>query len=196
MLDAAEQVFLERGIARATLDDVAQAAGFTRGAVHWHFKDKLGLFNALVGRAWLIEEALAQRVMGNGGPDALRNLGEAIIEALRALDADPHQRRLLTVLRLRCEYTEEMAPALERQQAADVLLLEAMQRAFSDAAAHGRLAVGWDPRLGALAFHALAGGLIDTWLRSGGRAFSLTKDGAAAIEAFLLTVTAVKPAQN
>lgn len=196
VLDAAEQVFLARGVAHATLDDVAQAAGFTRGAVHWHFGDKLGLFNALVGRVQLIEEALARRMAASEGPDALKSLGEALVEALQALEDDPHQRRLLTVLRLRCEYTEEMAPSLDRQRAADALLLEAMQRVFADVAASGRLASGWQPNVAALAFYALTSGLVDGWLKSNGQDFSLAKEGAAAIRSFLATVAAPGPTQT
>jgi AcrR family transcriptional regulator len=195
VLDAAERVFLERGVGRATLEDVARAAGFTRGAVHWHFGDKPGLFNALAERVRLVEERVARRIAAEGGPDPLENLGRAVLEALAGLEADPRQRRSLTVLRLRCEYTEEMAPALDRQRAADALLREATRRAFADAAARGRLAPGWEPGTAALAFHALVGGLVDGWLRGEG-GFSLTGDGAEAIRAFLGAVAAGDPARD
>jgi AcrR family transcriptional regulator len=185
VLDAAEQVFLERGVARATLDDVAQAAGFTRGAVHWHFKDKIGLFNALVGRVLQIEEALVQRISAIHGPDPLKSLRDITIETLRNLETDPRQRRLVQVLRLRCEYTEELAPALDRHLAVDALLLKAVQRIFASVASRGGLAPGWKPKVAGLAFHALAWGLVDTWLRTNGKDFSLARDGAAAIRAFV-----------
>jgi AcrR family transcriptional regulator len=188
VLDAAEQAFLERGVARATLDDVAQAAGFTRGAVHWHFKDKIGLFNALVERVLIVEEALVERISAIHGPDALKTLGDITIETLRTLEADPRQRRLVQVLRLRCEYTEELAPALDRHLATDTRLLKAVQRIFANVAAQGGLAPGWKPKVAGLAFHALTWGLIDLRFRSGGKDFSLAKDGAAAIRAFVATV--------
>lgn len=38
LLDAAEQVFYEQGVARASLNEIAQRAGATRGAVYWYFK--------------------------------------------------------------------------------------------------------------------------------------------------------------
>jgi len=50
-------VFAELGLERATLDQVAEAAGFTKGAVYRHFRSKgafvLGLFEqyAAVARA-------------------------------------------------------------------------------------------------------------------------------------------------
>ena len=50
LLDAAERVFYEKGVSRASLSDIAQAAGATRGAIYWHFKDKVALFNAMMDR--------------------------------------------------------------------------------------------------------------------------------------------------
>jgi len=45
LLDAAETVFRTKGVAQATLADVAHAAGVTRGAVYWHFTDKDALIH-------------------------------------------------------------------------------------------------------------------------------------------------------
>jgi TetR/AcrR family acrAB operon transcriptional repressor len=47
LLDAAEKVFRQHGVTRATLGAVASAAGVTRGALYWHFRDKDELFAAL-----------------------------------------------------------------------------------------------------------------------------------------------------
>jgi len=48
LLDAAAQVFARRGVDGASVDDVAAAAGFTKGAVYSHFSSKDGLVAALV----------------------------------------------------------------------------------------------------------------------------------------------------
>lgn len=47
LLDAAAQVFAERGFHGATLDEVARVAGFTKGAVYSNFESKDDLFLAL-----------------------------------------------------------------------------------------------------------------------------------------------------
>jgi AcrR family transcriptional regulator len=47
LLETARKVFLERGYHRSTLDDIADAAGFTKGAVYARFKSKDELFFAL-----------------------------------------------------------------------------------------------------------------------------------------------------
>jgi AcrR family transcriptional regulator len=48
LLKAAAQVFAERGFHAASLDEVAAAAGFTKGAVYSNFKNKEDLFLALL----------------------------------------------------------------------------------------------------------------------------------------------------
>jgi len=53
ILDSAAQTFFRRGLARASLSDIARVAGVTRGAVYGHFKNKSALFNAMFEHAAL-----------------------------------------------------------------------------------------------------------------------------------------------
>lgn len=48
ILDAARRLFLTRGYARVTIEDVATKAGYTRGAVYSNFANKAELFLALI----------------------------------------------------------------------------------------------------------------------------------------------------
>ncbi len=52
LLDAAEEVFAEKGFTPATLDDIARAAGYTKGAIYKHFDTKEELFLAVSDRYW------------------------------------------------------------------------------------------------------------------------------------------------
>jgi AcrR family transcriptional regulator len=47
LLGAAEQVFAHRGYEKAQLEEIAQASGFSKGALYAHFKSKEQLFLAL-----------------------------------------------------------------------------------------------------------------------------------------------------
>ena len=47
IIEAARKVFFQRGVSRSTLDEIACAAGVTRGAVYWHFQNKPELFFAM-----------------------------------------------------------------------------------------------------------------------------------------------------
>jgi AcrR family transcriptional regulator len=51
-VDAAEQVFAEKGFVPATLDDIAKAAGYSKGAIYKYFATKEDLFLAVSDRYW------------------------------------------------------------------------------------------------------------------------------------------------
>jgi AcrR family transcriptional regulator len=58
LLDAAAQVFAQRGFNGASLEEIAETAGFTRGAIYKNFDGKEELFFAVMDR--LNEKALAR----------------------------------------------------------------------------------------------------------------------------------------
>jgi AcrR family transcriptional regulator len=49
ILEAAFRVFGTRGLHQATLDDVARAAGITKGTIYLYFPSKAALFSAMIG---------------------------------------------------------------------------------------------------------------------------------------------------
>src|SRR5689334_23333134 len=62
ILDAAEALFRERGLQATTIDDVAEQADVSVGSVYVHFKNKSGLYLALVERALDLNEQAMTRV--------------------------------------------------------------------------------------------------------------------------------------
>ncbi|MGW4368573.1 TetR/AcrR family transcriptional regulator [Nocardia takedensis] len=52
LLEAAEEVFSEKGFTAATLDDIANKAGYTKGAIYKHFATKEDLFLAVSDWYW------------------------------------------------------------------------------------------------------------------------------------------------
>ena len=48
LLKAARELFTEHGYADTATEDIAQRAGVTRGAIYYQFRDKSGLFRAVV----------------------------------------------------------------------------------------------------------------------------------------------------
>jgi AcrR family transcriptional regulator len=52
LLDAAEATFAQKGFMAASVDDIARAAGYTKGAVYGHFATKEDLFLAVNDRYW------------------------------------------------------------------------------------------------------------------------------------------------
>lgn len=78
VLAAARRVFLERGYAGATLEAIAEAAGFSKGVVYSQFAGKPDLFLALLDRR-IAERAQQNARVSDGlaGLDGLRALLQA-----------------------------------------------------------------------------------------------------------------------
>jgi len=55
ILDAAQQVFAQKGFEGASIKDLAKAAKISPGLLYWYFKDKTDLFASLISER--IEEA-------------------------------------------------------------------------------------------------------------------------------------------
>jgi len=192
LLDAAEQVFLERGVARASLDEVARVAGCTRGAIHWHFGDKLGLFLALDERLVLLQDEMRSRLFSGTPCAPLENMAHAITTSLAELENDPRRRRLLTIMLQRCEYVAEMAPALLRRRRADADMRATLRDNFRMAQERGELAPEWSPERASLFLFAVLSGFVNEWLR-GDVDFSLAGEVCDAVRGFI-QCTAAKPA--
>jgi AcrR family transcriptional regulator len=60
LLDAAAVVFARRGIEAASLDEVAEAAGYTKGAIYSNFSSKTDLIAALMDRRITQQAAAAE----------------------------------------------------------------------------------------------------------------------------------------
>ena len=87
LLDAAEEVFAEKGFTTATLDDIAYAAGYTKGAIYKHFAAKEDLFLAVSDRYWRRYFDNFAEVMSSASQIGARELDE-IAERWRQLSRD------------------------------------------------------------------------------------------------------------
>jgi AcrR family transcriptional regulator len=96
LLDAARQVFRDHGYAGASLDAVAEAAGFTKGAVYSHFANKADLFLQLLEAR--IEERFRRQIelTANLTRDGARAYAQTVYSTS---SADPRWR--LAVLEFR-----------------------------------------------------------------------------------------------
>jgi AcrR family transcriptional regulator len=87
LVDAAEEVFAEKGFVAASLDDIAHTAGYTRGAIYKHFATKEDLFLAVSDRYWRRYFDNFAEVMSPATQIGARELDE-IAERWRQLSRD------------------------------------------------------------------------------------------------------------
>jgi TetR/AcrR family transcriptional repressor of mexAB-oprM operon len=178
LLASAERLFLDKGVAHTSLDQIARDAGVTRGAVYWHFQNKAHLFHEMLNQVRLPPEQLAARIYSCEG-QALKTLRDLCIEAIESLGRDEQKKRIFTILLHRCEFTEELREAEERHHAFINEFIDLCEKLL--ASASDRLQPGVTPRLAALALHGLIIGLFSDWTRDP-KLFDPARDTAALID--------------
>jgi TetR/AcrR family acrAB operon transcriptional repressor len=164
ILDAAEHLFSERGVSRTSLEDIAQAAGVTRGAIYWHFQDKSDLFAAMVNRVTLPMEAMVARSSDESVEDPIASLKACAVGALKRTATDPQCQRVFDVVTHKCEYLGEMEGVQERISSIQKGCVDRAEQAIRNAVKRGLLPASVNPRLAAVGLDAMLFGLISNWL--------------------------------
>ena len=65
ILDAAEKLFIERGVSATSFARIERQAGISRGSIPWHFKNKRGLLLSILDRAMLLSTVDYADLHGN-----------------------------------------------------------------------------------------------------------------------------------
>lgn len=182
LLDAAERLFLAKGVSRTSLNDIALKAGTTRGAIYWHFTDKADLFNAMMARVTLPLETAFQQA--GAGEDPLPGLRECVLQALRHVAGDEQTRRVFEVATQKVEYVAEMGAVRSRHIAVRQQFLDQMQRALRGSARRRVRRLAIPAPAAAHGLHALLDGLIQNWLLDPG-AFDLVRTGEQTVDCYL-----------
>lgn len=177
ILDAAEMVFFANGVSHTSLAEVACAAGLTRGAIYWHFRNKGDLFAAMTDRVLLPMELPVAAMLDAGEPDPLGRLREFFAFCLGKAAIEPHSRRVFDVLFTKCEYTDDMDRVLERQRNAARDGRERLERGLRNAIAKGQLSDDLDTARAADVLQAFLDGVLRDWLLGQG-SIVLPRDAA------------------
>jgi TetR/AcrR family acrAB operon transcriptional repressor len=180
LLDAAEAVFEQRGVAGTSLQEVAEAAGVTRGAVYWHFRDKADLYNAMMDRAVLPFEQHWLEPAADDAADPMQRLRDLLFDILGQIAADPRLQRVISISTHKVEYVGELDAIRERHLQVCTQARDRFERLLRQAVAAGQLSRGVSPKAAAIALHALVDGLINNWMLDR-QAFDLKRTGRSAV---------------
>lgn len=168
LLTAALQTFRERGVAHTRLSDVAARAGVTRGAIYWHFKDKAELFAAVCERGTLPVEALLAEASRTVQRDPLATVKQLALMALKQLAGHADTQAMFDVIFHKCEFTDELAPVMAKNDADRTACLTQVQALFEQAVAVGQLPPHTDTYLATQGMHAYMVGLMHEWVLTPG----------------------------
>ena len=163
ILDTAERVFEEKGVSHTSLAEIAKAAGLTRGAIYWHFKNKVDLFEAMMDRIKLPME----HTKPGGGTEREDPLGfvrDCALGVLKQITSDPQTQRVFEICCHKVEYVDEMTQLRERHIECRSEFLSQLERGLRLAAKQGLIPASVNPRFAAVGLHALVDGLIMNWV--------------------------------
>ena len=164
ILDAAEEVFHDKGVANASLEEIAAAAEVTRGAIYWHFKDKAELFDAMMCRVVMPAEEMLERAECCGEVNPLELLRRATIDVLVRTTVDARVQRVFDIAYHKCEYVGDAAGVRERHIASQNECLKTIEAGFKACVAAGQLPKSVNPRVAAVGSMSLVSGLIANWV--------------------------------
>ena len=183
IIDAAEQVFYVKGVANASLEEIATAAELTRGAIYWHFKDKAELFDAMMQRVVLPVEEMLERSGSCGTTDPLELLRRATIDVLVRTASDERTQRVFDIAYHKCEYVGDAAGVRERHIASQGECMKSIEAGFRACVAAGQLPKSVSPRVAAIGAMSLVSGLIANWVLDPG-SFPLKRHAEALVDIY------------
>ncbi len=189
ILDTAEKVFQRQGVSTTSLHDIAQAAGVTRGAIYWHFRDKADLFDAMMLRVRLPMEEESFCKTSTACDQPLQELRRSTVAALRKTVDDPQVRRVYEIAAHKVEYVGELEVVRVRHLQARDECVAHLLSLLKQAAALQQLDPGRATKAAAIGLHALIDGLFQNWLLDPG-AFDLVRVGRELIDTHLAGLTA------
>ena len=134
ILDAALDVFYEKGYSRSTLVDIAQQIGLTKGAIYWHFKSKVALF---LGLGQEMEERMKLELGDfDDQPLGLSGVKELSLRVMTLITNDPQLNKYYGLIYYRIEWEEELLPVMDffykQDEAFKAYIIVAVQKSQED----------------------------------------------------------------
>lgn len=166
IIDAAREVFLQRGVNKSSLEHIATQADVTRGAVYWHFKDKTELFHALRNQVFLpLIDRMDDTLAIESKEDPLTQIEKSLCDTINELNQNIRMRQTYEIMMIKCEYVDEFATVLEQIINNCSGITEKIQLAYERAKALDILTPNLTPQALALDTHLFFSGLLHMWVK-------------------------------
>lgn len=186
ILQAAREVFAEKGYHRALVDDIVRASQTSKGAVYHHFPNKEALFLALVDE---FAERLAEAVAAAIGR-AHGALGKVEAAVTAGLETFARHQDLARILLLE---SVSLGPAYQsKRQEVHGRFAALIQAHIDEAVAEGSIPPV-DTRVATLAWLGALNEIVVQWLHSGRP--DLHAEAVPALVPMLLRSIGAKPAE-
>jgi len=164
VIAAALELFSRNGYSNTTLAMIADEAGFSRGPIYWHFKNKDELYQAVLGYSQGPLEQLIEQSRSLAH-QPLAAIEHFVSEWCRLLLDDQWHRQSFEILLNKTELTERMTETLERERRLTrniVQLLQGLIEGVGSSSGPARP----DPHAHALFLYSGLMGITHSWLFS------------------------------
>ena len=166
IIDAARQVFLERGVSRTSMEQIAAAAGVTRGAVYWHFSNKTELFSVMREQVFLpLIDRMDDNLQLENNEDPLTQIEAFLNGTIQALNECQTTRETYEIMMIKCEYVEEFSEVLKQILNNCDGIIQKLEQLYQRAKNKGQLRASKDPAQLALDTHLFFSGLLHMWVK-------------------------------
>ncbi|HET8817899.1 MAG TPA: TetR family transcriptional regulator [Pseudidiomarina sp.] len=164
LLDAAERLFSERGVATTSMMQVAEAAGVTRGAIYHHFENKLDLIESLMDRVKLPVDEMFEELAKSIPDDPLGQLKHRCLKIVKQVQDDQHTQALINILFHKCEYIDDVLPIHQRHLHGRNACIDECEKLIEHAIEKGQVSQNVKPRETVIGMFSLIDGLMYNWL--------------------------------
>lgn len=194
ILDVALRLFSRQGVSSTSLAEIAKAAGVTRGAIYWHFKNKSDLFSEI----WELSESnigeleIEIEYQAKFPDDPLSVLREILVHLLEATVTEERRRLLMEIIFHKCEFVGEMAVVQQAQRSICVESYDRIEQTLTHCIKAKMLPGNLMTRRAAILMRGYISGIMENWLFAP-QSFDLKKEArdyvAILLEMYLLCPT-------
>ena len=162
ILDAAEDVFSRCGVSGATMADIADCAGVSRGAVYGHYRSKAQVFLGICDRMHKIFNELAAGIIDESMVETnpLGVLRLATLAYMRIVLLNDRFRRFSELPYFKCEHVGENAELLEYAHKLQKARMDRLVALIEKAKAKGQLSRNLDVALASQFFTCALDGML------------------------------------
>ncbi|MDR3105936.1 MAG: multidrug efflux transporter transcriptional repressor AcrR [Yokenella regensburgei] len=175
ILDVALRLFSQQGVSSTSLAEIAKAAGVTRGAIYWHFKNKSDVFSEI----WELSESsisdLETEYRAKFPGDPLSVLREILVYILEATVIEERRRLMMEIIFHKCEFVGEMAVVQQAQRSLCLQSYDRIEQTLVECINAQLLPANLLTRRSAILMRSYISGIMENWLFSP-QSFDLKKE--------------------
>jgi TetR/AcrR family acrAB operon transcriptional repressor len=161
ILAAARKTFHEQGVGNTSLEQIAQAAGLTRGAIYWRFANKEELFRAMRQEVTVpLADRMDYTLLSDPATAPLDRIRNFLMQFSDSVSDDPSVRHTMEILNFKCEFVGEMQQDLADYVAHSEECLAKLQRTYQAAQRNGDMRTGISPKMAAMETLVFLTGLL------------------------------------